>query len=111
MKKICKSRFYQLLRYAFKNDLSLDCECDVEDCCSVPTHYDVNEICDWQEEIEKLKLENEKLLSTVTELTKKIELLEESDLKLVFIEGAGVDNWSGYSYAIEEYETETGKKW
>lgn len=42
-------------------------------------------------------------------ITKKeyLELLQDSN-KLAALEGAGVDNWDGYSYAMESLEDEEG---
>lgn len=42
----------------------------------------------------------------IEELEKKIKRLEDRSFKLSCLENAGVDNWDGYSYAMEEYHKE-----
>lgn len=43
-------------------------------------------------------------METVTISLKEYEELLDCQLQLLCLEGAGVDNWSGYSYAMEDYE-------
>lgn len=52
--------------------------------------------------------ENGMALEFKGELEKYIEESEESSLWLACLEGAGVDNWSGYGYAIEAFEEAKG---
>ena len=40
---------------------------------------------------------------TVTISRAEYDSLKDSEFKLECLEGAGVDNWNGYSYAMEEY--------
>ena len=40
---------------------------------------------------------------TVTITLKEYDNLLKRDFKLICLEGAGVDNWEGYDYAMEEY--------
>jgi len=40
---------------------------------------------------------------TITISKKKYEELLDSEWMLTCLESAGVDNWSGYEYAMEEY--------
>ena len=42
----------------------------------------------------------------VTITKEEYDNLLDSDSKLSALEGAGVDNWEGYDYAMEEYEAE-----
>lgn len=93
---ICESRFSALLRYGFKNDIDADCGCPEGTECWVPSHYDVWDIIQWEEdsktlvsakkEIESLKAENEKLKDKL--------------LLLQALEIIGIDNWSGYTTAM-----------
>lgn len=46
------------------------------------------------------------LIQQVIELFDHIEELEDDSYKLSCLEGAGVDNWSGYDYAMEMYREE-----
>lgn len=41
---------------------------------------------------------------TVTISAKEYDMLLQRDFKLNCLEGAGVDNWEGYDYAMEEYQ-------
>ena len=43
------------------------------------------------------------LTDTLKEVIIKIADLEDDSFKLTCLENAGVDNWDGYDYAMEEY--------
>lgn len=45
---------------------------------------------------------------TVTISKKSYDSLLDSELMLACLENAGVDNWPGYYYAMEEYEESKG---
>lgn len=46
---------------------------------------------------------------TVTISRKEYERLQKSELKLECLEGAGVDNWSGFDDAMDMYREEMAK--
>lgn len=43
------------------------------------------------------------LCDELAECYKKIDDLEDSELQLIALEGAGVDNWEGFDFAMESY--------
>lgn len=44
--------------------------------------------------------------NTVTITQKEYDYLNDRDWKLICLEGAGVDNWEGYDFAMEQYNTD-----
>jgi hypothetical protein len=47
---------------------------------------------------------------TITITVAEYEELLDAQLKLTHLEGAGVDNWDGYDYAMEAYWEEKGEE-
>jgi hypothetical protein len=50
---------------------------------------------------EALRENNKELLNQRNEYMEQIEVLENESLKLQALQEAGVDNWDGYSYAMD----------
>lgn len=46
------------------------------------------------------------ITNTLKEALAEIQSLSDDSFKLSCLENAGVDNWDGYSYAMEEYYAE-----
>ncbi len=55
--------------------------------------------------VEGNKVYNDMLLGETTLTTRRYKELLEAEEKLIALENAGVDNWEGYSIAMEEFMT------